>query len=170
MTRAGGDDYMLRTISLALFLFGFWLLLSGHYTVWLVGAGAMISIILALVARRFGFADEEGHPVDGLVAGLSYWPWLAREIVKSGIGVTRIILDPKLPISPQLFHTKVSTRTPVGVATYANSITLTPGTITVALDRERDQFLVHALTREGAADVEAGEMDRRVARFEGRRS
>lgn len=158
---------MLRTISLALFLFAFWLLLSGHYTVWLVAAGGIISILLALVARRFGFADEEGHPVGRLLGGLAYWPWLAREIVKSAIGVTRIILDPKLPISPQLFHTKVSARTPVGIATYANSITLTPGTITVEIDRAQDRFLVHALTREGAADVEAGEMDRRVARFEG---
>jgi multicomponent Na+:H+ antiporter subunit E len=159
---------MLRTISLALFLFGFWLILSGHYTVWLVAAGAIISVLLALAARRLGFADEEGHPVERLVAGLVYWPWLVREIVKSGIGVTRIILDPKLPISPQLFHTKVSVRTPVGVATYANSITLTPGTITVGVDRSQDRFLVHALTEAGAADVEAGEMDHRVARFEGR--
>jgi multicomponent Na+:H+ antiporter subunit E len=159
---------MLRTVSLALFLFAFWLLLSGHYTVWLIASGAVVSALLALFGRRFGFADEEGHPVDRLLPGLVYWPWLAREIVKSAISVTRIILDPKLPISPQLFHTKVSARSPVGVATYANSITLTPGTITVAIDREHDRFLVHALTRDGAADVEAGEMDRRVARFEGR--
>ncbi|BCP52764.1 cation transporter [Kaistia sp. 32K] len=159
---------MLRTASLALFLFAFWLLLSGHYTVWLIGSGAILSVLLALLGRRFGFSDEEGHPVDRLLSGLTYWPWLAREIVKSAIGVTRIILDPKLPISPQLFHTRVSARTPVGIATYANSITLTPGTITVAIDREKDHFLVHALTKEGAADVEAGEMDRRVARFEGR--
>lgn len=159
---------MLRTASLALFLFAFWLLLSGHYTLWLVGAGLVISILLALAGRRLGFADEEGHPVGRLLAGLLYWPWLAREIVKSSLSVTRIILDPKLPISPQLFHTKVSARTPVGIATYANSITLTPGTITAGVDREQGSFLVHALTKAGADDVEAGEMDRRVRRFEGR--
>ena len=159
---------MLRTASVALFLFAFWLLLSGHYTVWLVTAGAVVSVTLALLGRRFGFTDEEGHPIDRIPLAIAYWPWLAREIVKSAIGVTRIILDPKLPISPQLFHTKVSARTPVGVATYANSITLTPGTITVAIDREHDRFLVHSLTKAGADDVEAGEMDRRVARFEGK--
>lgn len=159
---------MLRAASLALALFVFWLLLSGHYTAWLMTAGLVASVLLALAGRRLGFADEEGHPVDRMIAGLAYWPWLAREIVKSSITVTKIILDPKLPISPRLFHTKVSARTPVGVATYANSITLTPGTITVAVDREHDRFLVHALTGAGAEDVEAGEMDRRVKRFEGR--
>jgi multicomponent Na+:H+ antiporter subunit E len=167
MSRAEGADYMLRTASLALALFVFWLLLSGHYTVWLVVSGLVISILLALAGRRLGFADEEGHPVDRLLSGLLYWPWLAREIVTSSISVTKIILDPKLPISPQLFHTKVSARTSVGVATYANSITLTPGTITVGIDREHDRFLVHALTRAGADDVEAGEMDGRVRDFEG---
>lgn len=159
---------MLRTASLALFLFAFWLILSGHYTTWLVVSGLIVSISLALAGRRLGFTDVEGHPVDHMLAGLFYWPWLAREIVKSSISVTKIILDPKLPISPQLFHTKVSARTPVGVATYANSITLTPGTITVGVDRETDRFLVHALTKAGADDVEAGEMDRRVKQFEGR--
>jgi len=159
---------MLRTASLALFLFGFWLLLSGHYTPWLVGSGLVVSSLLALAGRWLGLADDEGHPVGQLRSGLLYWPWLAGEIVKSSITVTKIILDPKLPISPQLFHTKVSARTPVGVATYANSITLTPGTITAGVDREHDRFLVHALTRAGADDVEAGEMDRRVARFEGK--
>ncbi|MCX5520134.1 Na+/H+ antiporter subunit E [Kaistia defluvii] len=159
---------MLRTASLALFLFAFWLLLSGHYTPWLVGAGLVISILLALAGRRLGVADDEGHPIGRLLAGFVYWPWLAREIVKSSLSVTRIILDPKLPISPQLFHTRVSARTAVGVATYANSITLTPGTITVGVDREQGTFLVHALTKASAEDVEAGDMDRRVRRFEGR--
>lgn len=159
---------MLRTASLALTLFVFWLFLSGHYSLWLVISGLVVSILLALGGRWLGFADEEGHPVERVVAGLFYWPWLAREIVKSAISVTKIILDPKLPISPQLFHTKVSARTAVGVVTYANSITLTPGTVTVGIDRESDRFLVHALTKAGADDVEAGEMDRRVKQFEGR--
>jgi len=159
---------MLRTASFALALFVFWLLLSGHFTVWLVVSGLVISILLALLGRQLGLADEEGHPIERLPAGLRYWPWLVWEIAKSSISVTRIILDPKLPISPQLFHTKVSARTPVGVATYANSITLTPGTITVGVDRENNSLLVHALTKAGADDVEAGDMDRRVRQFEGR--
>ena len=60
---------------------------------------------------------------------------------------------------------RASQRTPVGVVTYANSITLTPGTITVGVDG--DELTVHALVRDGALDLEGGGMDRRVSQFEG---
>ena len=159
---------MLRTASLAVFLLAFWLLLSGHYTAWLIGAGVVVSISLAIGGRFFGFADEEGHPVGRFAAGLAYWPWLTLEILKSSIDVARIVLSPKLPVSPQLFRVKIGPHSPVGIATYANSITLTPGTITVAVDREPAGFLVHALTKAGREGVETGEMDRRVTAFEGR--
>ncbi|MCX5512178.1 cation transporter [Kaistia algarum] len=158
---------MLRTISLALFLFAFWLLLSGHYTPWLIGSGAVVSVALALAGRRLGFSDEEGHPVDRLPAGLAYWSWLLTEIVKSSLQVARVVVDPKLPITPRLFEIKMDLRSAVGVATYANSITLTPGTVTVGVDREHDLLRVHALTAEGEAGLRAGEMEARVRRFEG---
>ena len=60
---------------------------------------------------------------------------------------------------------RASQRTTAGVATYANSITLTPGTITVRL--RGNDLTVHALTSDGALDLEGGAMDRRVNRFEG---
>lgn len=157
---------MIRTVSLALFLLAFWLLLSGHYTLWLVGAGIVVSGGIAAVGRRAGFADEEGHPVERLLAGFAYWPWLAGEMLKSSLDVARVILDPKLPIEPALIEIAVGPKTAVGAATYANSITLTPGTVTVAVDREHDRFRVHALTRAGAEGLRAGAMDRRVLRFE----
>ena len=71
-----------------------------------------------------------------------------------------------LPIEPQLVRFKPSQKTDVGLTVHANSITLTPGTITI--EAGRDEFLVHALTREGAASLEGSEMDRRVAALEGR--
>ena len=157
----------MRTISLALFLFAFWLLLSGHYTLWLVGAGALCSVALAVAGLRLGFADEEGHPIDRLPAGLAYWSWLAAEILRSSLQVARVVIDPKLPITPRFFELKTGVRTPVGVATYANSITLTPGTITVGVDREHDVLRVHALQAEGEAGLREGGMDARVRRFEG---
>jgi multicomponent Na+:H+ antiporter subunit E len=80
--------------------------------------------------------------------------------------VTRVILDPKLPISPTMTVVRSSQRSPAGIATYANSITLTPGTITVGM--RGDELTVHAVVRDGALDLEAGEMDRRVSRFEGK--
>ncbi|MDP1718034.1 MAG: Na+/H+ antiporter subunit E, partial [Burkholderiales bacterium] len=86
-------------------------------------------------------------------------------IVKSAWDVSKIILNPRLPISPTLIRVKTTQKTAVGVVTYANSITLTPGTISV--DVKQGEILVHALTCEGAAGLQSGEMDRRVTRFEG---
>ena len=79
--------------------------------------------------------------------------------------MSRIIVDPALPISPTMVRVKTSQKTQVGQVTYANSITLTPGTISVAI--AGDEILVHALTREGAQGVADGDMDRRVTAFEG---
>jgi multicomponent Na+:H+ antiporter subunit E len=125
-----------------------------------------VAIVVAFLGMRSGYADEEGHPVDYLLNGLFYWPWLIWEIAKSSISVARIIVDPKLPISPRLVRIKASQRTAVGIATFANSITLTPGTITVEVNRRNHEFLIHALTRESAAGVEDGVMDGRVSSFE----
>lgn len=160
---------MFRTASLALFLFAFWLLLSGHYTAWLVGAGAIASVLLAFAGRQLGVTDTEGHPVDRLPAGLRYWPWLAVEIIRSSLQVARAVVQPRMPIAPRLFDLKVGIKDAVGVATYANSITLTPGTVTVGIDREHDLFRVHALTAQGQAGLEEGDMERHVRRFEGGR-
>jgi len=143
----------------------FWLALSGVYTPFLLAAGACTAIAIAVLAWRMEVADREGHPVHLTLAAAAYLPWLLKEILKSGWQVARIILDPRLPVSPTLVRVRPSQRSTVGLATHANSITLTPGTLTV--EAEHDGFLVHALTREGAAGVLDGEMDRRVRRFEG---
>jgi multicomponent Na+:H+ antiporter subunit E len=158
----------MRLVALALLLFAFWLLLSGHYTAWLLGAGAITALIVAWLGRRFGYGDEEGLPIDRILGGLGYWPWLVKEIALSALAVVRIILNPRLPISPRLVRAPYGQRTAVGIATYANSITLTPGTITVEVDRRRGELVVHALTDAGASDLMSGEMNNRVERFEGR--
>lgn len=158
---------ILRVFSLAAALFLFWLALSGHYTPFLIVSGAAIALAVALLGIRSGYGDDEGHPVDHLLHGLFYWPWLVVEITKSALTVAHIIVDPKLPISPRLIRARASQRTAVGIATYANSITLTPGTITVEVNRREREFLVHALTKDSADGVEEGSMDRRVRAFEG---
>ncbi len=152
-------------ISAVIVLFGFWVLLSGFFSPFLLAAGAISAIAVVLVTARMGAVDREGHPTYLLGRALAYWPWLLWQIAKSAWAVTRIILHPRLPISPTLIRVKTSQRSPVGQVTYANSITLTPGTISVEL--ARDEILVHALTRAGAEELAAGEMDRRVTRFEG---
>jgi multicomponent Na+:H+ antiporter subunit E len=155
----------MRYLSLAGFLFAFWLALSGHFTPMLIVLGLASTGACVLMARRMRVADGEGHPLELLRGAVTYWPWLLREIAKSAWAVTKIILDPKLPISPTMTVVRASQRTTAGIATYANSITLTPGTITVAVSG--NELTVHALVREGALDLEAGGMDRRVSQFEG---
>ena len=155
----------MHAFSAVLVLFGFWLLLSGFFEPFLMTAGAVSALCIVALAHRMDVIDHEGHPIHLGRSALTYWPWLFVEIAKSAWDVTRIILNPRLPVSPTLVRVKTSQKTTVGVVTYANSITLTPGTISV--DVGRGEILVHALTREGAASLEEGEMDRRCARMVG---
>jgi multicomponent Na+:H+ antiporter subunit E len=155
----------MRHIGLAGFLFAFWLVLSGHYTPMLVAAGGVSAALCVLAMIRVRAVDAEGQPFELLWGAVTYFPWLIREIAKSAWAVTKIILHPSLPISPTMTIVRASQRTSVGVATYANSITLTPGTITVEVNG--NELTVHALVGEGALDLEGGGMDRRVSQFEG---
>jgi multicomponent Na+:H+ antiporter subunit E len=155
----------MRVAALVATLFVFWLLLSGIYTPFLVLSGLAAAIAVAALAWRMEVADREGHPIHLTLGAVAYWPWLVKEIVKSGWQVAKIILAPRLPISPTLARFKPSQSSVVGLVTHANSITLTPGTLTVEADREA--FLVHALTRAGADGLAGSEMDRRVSRLEG---
>jgi len=149
-----------------LFLFGFWLMLSGYFTPFLIAMGLLTALGVVWLGRRMDVVDQEGHPVHlGPRALFSYWPWLLVEIIKSGWDVTRIILNPRLPVSPTLLRFAPTQKTDVGLTTHANSITLTPGTITI--EAGRAEFLVHAVTEAGADGIRHGEMDRRVTRFEG---
>lgn len=156
---------MARALSLGLFLFAAWLLWSGHYTPQMIAFGAGSCLFCVLVARRMRILDAEGHPIQLVPGLLTYLPWLVWAIVKANLDVARRILDPALPISPRLVRVRSSQRTEVARALYANSITLTPGTVTV--DVQGDEFLVHALTAEAAADLDTGDMDRRVTRVDG---
>jgi multicomponent Na+:H+ antiporter subunit E len=155
----------MRYISLAFLLFVFWLALSGHYTPFLIGVGAVCSVLCVLAAARLKVIDQEGHPTHLLGRAMTYYPWLIWEIAKSAWAVTKIIIDPRLPISPTMTVVEASQRTAAGIATYGNSITLTPGTITTDVSGQR--LTIHALVREGAIDLEGGGMDARVTKFEG---
>ena len=156
----------MRLLSLLVVLSLFWLALSGHYTPLLLAFGAISVAVAGLAALRMRILDAEGHPVEWLGGFALYLPWLAKEIGKSAWGVTKIILHPRLPISPAMAVIRAGQRSPVGIATFANSITLTPGTITVGVSG--NDLTVHALVGEGLAGLEGGEMDRRVRALEAR--
>lgn len=155
----------MRYISLAIFLFCYWLALSGQYAPFMVVVGAASSLLCLAVAARIRIIDREGHPIGLLPRTLLYYPWLFKEIFRTGWNVTKIVLNPKLPISPTMTVVRASQKTGAGVATYANSITLTVGSIVARVSGR--EFTIHALERRGAIELEEGEMDRRVTRFEG---
>lgn len=157
---------MFHSISLFFTLYLFWLLLSGLFTPFLLAAGAGSAVAVVWFARRMDVVDHEGHPIHLGPRALLYWPWLIKEIVKSAWDVSRIIVSPSLPISPRLVRFKPRQRTDVGLVIHANSITLTPGTITI--EAAPGEFLVHGLTRAGAQATVDSEMDRRVAACEER--
>lgn len=151
-----------------LVLFGhlavFWLLWSGYFTPTLLFYGLISCGIALAAAMRAGLVDREALPFQMMFRSFGYFVWLLIEIVKSNIAVARIILDPKLPTDPRIIRTKSSQLSDVGRVTLANSITLTPGTITLAVDE--DEVIVHALNEAFADDLQTGEMDRRVCDME----
>ena len=111
--------------------------------------------------------DDEGVPIAlGIRPFILYAPWLLKEIAISNLDVARRIVDPKLPIQSNFFRVTASQREDLGRVIYANSITLTPGTVSV--DMHGDQISVHALSYEGTEEDLAGEMNRRVSALEDR--
>jgi multicomponent Na+:H+ antiporter subunit E len=156
---------MLHAIGLGFATFALWLLLSGHFDPLLLSFGVASTIGVVLIALRMEVVDHEAVPLQVRFGFLGYLVWLAAEIAKSNIAVARIILNPKLPISPQMIRVKMSQKSDLGRVTYANSITLTPGTVSVEV--EGDEILVHAITREMGEALAEGDMDRRVTAIEG---
>lgn len=146
-------------------LFAFWLLLSGMFVPFLLAAGFGCAIAIKLFSRRLNAIAQES---DVLVLHwkrlLAYYPWLVKEIIVAAWDVSKRILNPRLPISPALVEIVPSQKTDVGLVIHANSITLTPGTISVEVEYGR--FLVHALTEEGARSLADSEMNRRCTELE----
>lgn len=150
-----------RMLLLLVLLAAAWLLWSGLYKPLLLALGAFSCLLSFYLARRMGFFDNELFALRFSLRLFGYWAWLGREIVRSSLEVARVVLDPRLPISPQIVEIRATARHPVEQAILGNSITLTPGTL--ALDVHRGMLKVHSLTKEGADALMSGEMDRRIA-------
>ena len=156
---------MVQIAGLFAALYLFWILLSGIFTPFLLAAGVASALFVAWITHRMELVDREGHPFHLTWAAARYWPWLIKEILKSAIDVSRVILDPRRPATPTVVRFRPRQKTVVGLVTHANSITLTPGTLSIEVGQE--EFMVHGLTRESASAAVDSEMDRRVERFEG---
>lgn len=155
--------------SLIVTLAALWLLWSGHYTdPLLLSLGAFSCMFVVIISLRMKIVDLEGHPIHISLRLFTYLPWLAKEIFWSNIDVAKHILSPKLSISPTLIEVEAFQKSELGQVIYANSITLTPGTVSV--DISGGKVLVHALTQEAADGLVEGDMDRRAAILEGNKS
>ena len=144
-----------------------WLLWSGYFHEPLllsfgVGSCALVVWLVARMDRVDGTPTQWGL----LPRLLLYTPWLLLEVIKSNLHVVRLILSPGLPIRPQLVSGPASQTTDLGQVIYANSITLTPGTIT--LDLRDGHVLVHAISDTTAAGITDGVMNAKVKALEAR--
>ncbi len=157
---------IIKALLLFVFYFVIWLLLSGHYDPLLLTLGVLSCITCLYVTWKAKFIDAEGLPLHLLIRLPIYTIWLFKEIIKANIDTAKIIIlnNP----DPQNFRVKSSQKTEAGKVTYANSITLTPGTVTTVLDG--DILEVHALSSDMADDVKSGAMDKKVSWLEGNKN
>ncbi len=153
----------MRYIFMSIVAFGTWLLWSGHYTLehtLVLAIGILSCAFVVYLAGRLSIVDEEGYSIHLIWSLALYIPWLIWAIIKANIDVAKRILNPRLPIAPRIVRVTGTQKTDLCRVIFANSITLTPGTVSLDLDEE--DIVVHALTKEAADDVQSGDMDRRV--------
>ncbi|HCM48101.1 MAG TPA: cation transporter [Colwellia sp.] len=154
----------LHTISLFLTLAAFWLLNSGHNTLFILLLGLASILLVLVIVHRMDVVDHESQPLYLTRNIFSYYLWLIKEIIKANIIVVKHIWLGNQSISPTLSRIKMSQKTDMGKVIYANSITLTPGT--VAIDLIGDEIIVHALLKKDIDSLLAGEMNRRISLLE----
>lgn len=150
-----------RILILLLLLAAAWVLWSGYLKPLLLGLGVVSCLLTVWIVRRMGYFDDETFAFHYDWRLLGFWAWLGVEVVKSSIEVARVVLRPRIDVEPSLVDVDGRDLDPVDLAVLGNSITLTPGTLT--LDAHEGRLLVHALTADGAAALQSGEMLRRVA-------
>lgn len=118
-------------------LFLFWVLLNGTLAADTLGIGLLASLIITLLFRNsLSFFTEFRATPQAFVAGFRYYGYFFKELVKSNLKLTAIVLSPDLPIEPGIVKVRTRLKSRMGRLMLANSITLTPGTLTVEMDGE----------------------------------
>jgi multicomponent Na+:H+ antiporter subunit E len=151
---------MVRTLVTAGLLAAVWIAWSWHFEPLILGFGAVSVVLTVLIARRLRILDEETVPFELNLRLLVFVPWVAWEVLKANIEVAKVILHPKMPIRPHLIRLPATQRTTLGRVIYANTITITPGTI--SLDLRRGVILVHCLDDEMADQDSSGQTERMI--------
>ena len=135
-----------------------WLLVSGQMKLYYVILGLCCSLAVAWVDLHRSPARQ--HPVPW-VRFFGYLPWLAGRVVLSSLHLTRLILDPKLPIDPKLIRYSTRLRDHAALTLLGNSITLTPGTVTAEISRK--ELVVHTIDEFSSVDLTSKTLEDRVA-------
>ncbi len=153
----------------AITMFSFWILLSGEFTFVLITSGIVASLIVAYLSHDIfmGKADLKTE-IGRVLKFTKYVPWLLWKVILANVEIAYLVLHPKMLIDPQIVRFKNDLKTDMGIVTLANSITLTPGTITVEANKE--EFVIHAIWQKSAEGIIDGEMQRRVKEIEGEKS
>ncbi len=140
----------------------FWMLLSGYLQPLLLGLGAASVALTVYLSHRMNIIDHESYPLHLTSKFPGFFIYLFGEIVKANIDVVKRILRWRgAAISPQLIEIPQSQNTDLGAVIYANSITLTPGTVTIRLSD--DTLTVHALSEDVARELATGAMSKEIA-------
>ncbi|MCP4599402.1 MAG: Na+/H+ antiporter subunit E [Proteobacteria bacterium] len=151
----------MRFVIVFIILFAFWLLFSGHYDIFHMSLGVICSALIAVVSGDLMILDMEPHNrIVKTRRFIIYIPWLIYQVVLANIHVAYLVLNPN-EIHPRIIHFKTKLKSDFSMVAFANSITLTPGTIT--MDIIDGEFYVHALSKKVADDLETGEMEHKVA-------
>jgi multicomponent Na+:H+ antiporter subunit E len=145
-------------------LFATWVILSGHYDAWFLASGAACSAFVVWLMLRLELFGRGPWPLDLVRLVVSYVPWLLWQVAKANVDVARRVWHPGTAYEPQIVRVPCRLKTEAGVALLANSITLTPGTVTVAI--EESELVVHSLSDASTRSVLDGSMHDRVARLE----
>jgi len=154
----------MRYIYTFLIMMGFWILLSGKFDLFHLTLGVLSSgLVSFLSADLFMHNPQSRNHLKTGIRFLLYLPWFLFQIVLSTLHVTFLALHPKMKdkIDPTIVTFKTSLKTDIAKVALANSITLTPGTITIRI--EDQVFYVHAISRKAAAGL-PGEMEERLAK------
>lgn len=151
---------MIRVLPFVLSLSVLWLLLSGFFEPLILFLGVVSIALVAWLSRRMDIVDTESYPFRLIPKLSTYWLWLLKEIVKSSWDTSKRALFPSATVRPVVVDVPATQRSDLGLVIHANSITLTPGTVT--LDVMPGSMRVHALHRDVADDVLQGDMNARI--------
>ncbi len=148
-------------------MFAFWILLSGEFTFILILSGIISSLLVAYLSHDLLIGKVDIRlGTTGVLRFIRYLPWLLWQVVVANLDLAYRTLHPKMPIDPQVVRFGTALKSEIGIAILANSITLTPGTVTIEANK-KGEFIVHAITKEHAAGLLSGEMQAKVKEIEG---